>query len=122
VLLNLRRDEDAIAFIRYWFKWRPPGPGQLRDPLALLSKRGESPFPVERDCDLLDITDELRDAEFSTRRLFLSLLPVEEMEVPFPFCFVALVIKRHHICVHCIRREHADAFVQLLLTYCQRTS
>lgn len=41
VLLNLHRDDDSIAFIRYWFKWGPRGPGQLRDPLVLLSKRGE---------------------------------------------------------------------------------
>jgi hypothetical protein len=35
------------------------------------------------------------------------------MEVPAPFCFVVLVIKPRHICVHRIRREHADAIVQV---------
>jgi hypothetical protein len=109
VLLNLRRDEDAIAFIRYWFKWRPPGPGQLRDPLALLSKRGEC-FRKEENrhslskgtviCSTLLTNFEMQS--FQQGDYFSACLPVEEMEVPSPFCFVALVIKRHHICVHCI--------------------
>lgn len=62
---------------------------------------------------MLDITDELRDAEFQQGDFFSACLPVEEMEVPAPFCFVALVIKPRHICVHRIRREHADAIVQV---------
>ena len=111
-LLKLHRDDDAIAFIRYWLKWRPPGPGYLRDPLILLSKKGEWPFPIEKDCRLLDITDELRNVEFRPDDYF-SALPGEIMEVPAPFCLVPLAIKLRHICVHRIRKDRANAFVEV---------
>lgn len=105
-LLKLHREDDAIAFIRYWLKWRPRGRGNLRDPLILLSSKGDWPFPVEKDCPLHDITDELRSCQFQEG----DRMNGDEMGVPAPFCLVALVIKLRHICVHRNRMDQATSF------------
>lgn len=109
VLFKLHRDDDAIAFIKYWIQWRTKGEGNLRDPLVLLSKKGEWPFPVEEGARFDDIVDEIRGCRFPPGALDSC---GEELSFHAPFAVTALFIKGRHICVHRILASKADAFLE----------
>lgn len=107
LLMKVHRDDDAIAFIRYWIQWRSRGPGNLHDPLVLVSGKGEWPFPCgEKDSRFLNITQQLRNCQFP---------PGDEMTMPAPYCLVALTIKVRLICVYRILVSKADAFLEIEL-------
>jgi hypothetical protein len=103
LLMKLHRDDDAIGYILHWIQWRSHGPRNLHDPLVLLSSKGEWPFPCEKDCRLLDITQEIRDCHFPEG---------DDMAFPAPYALVALIVKVRLICVHDILVSKARAFLR----------
>lgn len=60
LLLQLHRDDDAIAFVQHCLECHAAGP-ENRDGNIINSRKGEWPIPIQENCRMVDLTPRLWD-------------------------------------------------------------